>query len=89
MRRACGKAGCHCADGEKHVSLYLAIRTGDQRKLIYIPQEMEERVREWVQTSQEIEQLLELISQSCLEQILREKRGNDDTQGKATRPRKV
>jgi hypothetical protein len=26
MRRVCGKAGCRCAQGEKHVSLYLAAR---------------------------------------------------------------
>ena len=89
MRRVCGKEGCHCVDGEKHVSLYLAIRAENKRKLIYIPQEMEEKVREWVQTSQEIEQLLELISQSCLQQILQEKRGNDTGRKKAARPRKV
>src|SRR5687767_1099400 len=60
MRRSCGKPGCHCVEGEKHLSLYLAMRVGKQRKMIYIPSELEERVREWVQSSQEIDQLLEL-----------------------------
>lgn len=73
MRRACGKAGCHCVDGEKHVSLYLAIRAGKRRKMIYIPQRLEQRVREWVESSQEIDRLLELVSQSCLEQLLQAK----------------
>src|SRR6185436_6791453 len=73
MRRICGKPGCHCAEGEKHISLYLAIRVGKQRKMIYIPSELEERVREWVQSSQEIDRLLELVSQSCLEQLLQKK----------------
>jgi hypothetical protein len=88
MRRACGKAGCHCAEGEKHVSLYLAIRVGKQRKMIYVPRELEERVREWVQSSQEVDRLLELVSQSCLEQLLRTKRGVESQQRKGTRPRK-
>ena len=88
MRRTCGKPGCHCAQGEKHVSLYLAIRVGKQRKLIYVPQELEERVREWVQSSQEIDRLLELVSQSCLEQLLRTKQAGESPKRKGTRPRK-
>ena len=73
MRRTCGKPGCHCTQGEKHVSLYLAIRVGKRRKMIYIPGELEQPVREWVQSSQEIDRLLELVSQSCLEQLLQKK----------------
>lgn len=73
MRRTCGKPGCRCAEGHKHASLYLAIRVGKRRKMIYIPSELEQPVREWVQSSQEIDRLLELVSQSCLEQLLRKK----------------
>jgi hypothetical protein len=88
MRRVCGKEGCHCARGEKHVSLYLAIRAGKQRKLVYVPREMEDRVREWVQSSQEIDHLLELISQSCLAQLLESKGGGKAAPGEGSRPRK-
>ena len=87
MRRRCGKPGCHCIDGEKHASLYLAIRRGKQRKMIYIPSELEQQVREWVQSSQEIDRLLELVSQSCLEQLLQTKEGLP-VQRKSKRPRK-
>jgi hypothetical protein len=87
MRRRCGKPGCHCVDGEKHSSLYLAIRRGKQRKMIYVPSELEQQVREWVQSSQEIDRLLELVSQSCLEQLLQTKKGLPD-QRKSKRPRK-
>lgn len=88
MRRSCGKPGCHCAEGEKHVSLYLAMRVGKQRKLMYIPHELEERVREWVQSSQEVDRLLELISQSCLEQLLQSKQDLENAQRIGSRPRK-
>jgi hypothetical protein len=87
MCRRCGKPGCHCIDGEKHASLYLAIRRGKQRKMIYIPSELEQQVREWVQSSQEIDRLLELVSQSCLEQLLQTKEGLP-VQRKSKRPRK-
>lgn len=87
MRRVCGKPGCHCAQGEKHLSLYLAVRVGKQRKMIYIPRELEERVREWVQSSQEVDQLLELLSQSCLEQLLQKKQ-ELPAERKTGRPRK-
>ena len=87
MHRICGKPGCHCAEGEKHISLYLAIRVGKQRKMIYIPSELEERVREWVQSSQEIDRLLELVSQSCLAQLLQKKQ-ELPAERKRGRPRK-
>jgi uncharacterized protein DUF6788 len=73
MARVCGKPGCHCVQGEKHVSLYLAIRVGRKRKMIYLPSRLEERARAWVASSQEIDRLLELVSQSCLEALLRDK----------------
>jgi len=87
MHRTCGKPGCHCARGEKHVSLYLAIRVGARRKMIYVPPDLEPRVRDWVQSSQEIDRLLEIVSQSCLEQLLRDKQAPRARRGK-TRPRK-
>jgi hypothetical protein len=87
MSRVCGKSGCRCADGHKHVSLYLAIRVGKRRKMIYVPSELEQRVREWVQSSQEIDRLLELVSRSCLEELL-EKKQELPNQRKETRPRK-
>jgi hypothetical protein len=73
MARTCGKAGCHCQQGEKHVSLYLAIRRGRQRTMIYIPSALEETVRQWVQTGREVDDLLDFISQQSLEQLLQQK----------------
>ena len=55
--------------------------------MIYVPSELEQQVREWVQSSQEIDRLLELVSQSCLEQLLQMKEGLP-VQRKGKRPRK-
>lgn len=73
MRRTCGKQGCHCQQGEKHASWYLAIRKGKQRTMIYIPPALEETVRQWVENGRQVEELLDFISQQCLEQLLAQK----------------
>jgi hypothetical protein len=74
MQRTCGKIGCRCQQGQKHPALCLAIRLGGQRKMIYVPHSLEETVRRWVQTGQEVDGLLEAISQECLETLLAKKK---------------
>jgi len=73
MARTCGKDGCHCRQGEKHVSLYLAVRLGGRRRMIYVPPAMEAAVRGWVANAQEVDRLLDFISQQCLADFLQQK----------------
>lgn len=73
MARTCGKAGCHCQQGEKHVSLYLAVRLNNRRRMIYVPPAMENTVRGWVENAQEVDHLLDFISQQCLSDFLHQK----------------
>lgn len=73
MARTCGKAGCHCEQGEKHVSLYLAVRLNNRRRMVYVPPAMENTVRGWVENAQEVDRLLDFISQQCLTHFLHEK----------------
>ena len=73
MARTCGKAGCHCQQGEKHISLYLAVRLNKRRKMVYVPSAMEESVRGWVKNAQEVDRLLDFISQQCLAGFLERK----------------
>jgi len=76
MARTCGKAGCHCQQGEKHTSLYLAVRLNGRRRMIYVPATMESTVRGWVENAREVDRLLEFISQQCLKEFLEEKDEN-------------
>jgi hypothetical protein len=73
MARHCGKAGCHCQQGEKHVSLYLSVRLNNRRRMIYVPPAMENAVRGWVENAQEVDHLLDFISQQCLTEFLHQK----------------
>jgi len=73
MARVCGKPSCKCTRGHKHVSLYLSTRVGTQRKMIYIPPQMEADVRSWVEPYRELEALIDELSQARMERLLRDK----------------
>lgn len=75
MARTCGKAGCHCAQGEKHVSLYLSTKVEGQRRMFYIPPSMEEQVRRCVSAYQQMEALTTVVSEACVNRVLESKRG--------------
>ena len=73
VQRVCGKEGCKCTRGELHRGLYLAMRVGENRKMVHVPQVLEATARRWVATYQEAWRLMEQVSQSCLERFLRGK----------------
>jgi hypothetical protein len=84
LQRVCGKKGCKCNQGQLHPGLCLALRVGEKRKMIYVPQALEATARRWVSTYQEAWQLMEKISQACLERFLRGKE-----RARATREEKI
>jgi hypothetical protein len=61
--RSCGKATCKCATGEKHSSLYLVSRQDGQMRQLFVPKNMEGKVRQWVEQYQRAQELLEKISE--------------------------
>ena len=67
MARTCGNPRCKCAQGKKHVSLYLSVRTGNKRKMIYIPPKWEKTIRSRVETYQQMKQLTDEISKTSLD----------------------
>jgi len=73
MARACGKKGCKCAQGDKHVSLYLAARIGAARKMLYVPPDLEEAARRLVENSQTVAGLLDEMSQAQLARFIQSK----------------
>jgi hypothetical protein len=73
MARVCGKKECKCARGEKHVSLYLAARIGEKRKMIYVPPELEEHARALVDNIRKVDALIEQMSRASLEALAKSK----------------
>jgi len=88
MHRTCGKSGCRCQQGEKHPALYLSIKSGGRRSLVYIPAELEQKVRDWVHNATELSDLLDLISEHCYQRLLREKQQSIDRKRTANRKAK-
>ena len=74
MSRTCGKAGCRCARGEKHVSLYLSGKMEGRRRMVYIPPELEEEARRCVAAWREADALTQEVSAACLNRVLERKR---------------
>jgi len=74
MARQCGNAKCRCAtQGRKHVSLYLSIRDGNRRKMIFIPKKWEKTVTQWVETYRRLHALMADISAHSLRRFMEDK----------------
>jgi hypothetical protein len=67
--RTCGKPNCRCAKGEKHVSLYLVVSEDGRYRQTFIPKDLEEVVRLWVENHQKARALLEEISRMHYERV--------------------
>ena len=62
-RRQCGKPNCRCARGELHVSLYVVQSHGGKPRQVFVPKAWEERIRAAVEDYQQLQRLLEEISE--------------------------
>ncbi len=67
--RTCGKPSCRCARGEKHVSLYLVVGEGGKYRQVFVPKQLQDVVRLWVENHQKARDLLEEISRVHYERI--------------------
>ncbi len=65
----CGKESCHCKSGEPHLSLYLSQSNGGKPQQLYIPEEHEQSVRQAIKHYQELQQLVEELSQQQWRQL--------------------
>lgn len=76
MVHTCGKPGCRCASGEKHVSPYLATRRKGKRIMVSIPRDQEVMVRQWVADYKELMKFVDALStQTVNDFIAKKKRG--------------
>jgi hypothetical protein len=69
----CGKSGCKCAQGEPHLSLYLVQSQRGKPRQLYVPKELEERVRQAVENYQKLQALVEELSELEWNRLKKEK----------------
>jgi hypothetical protein len=61
-KRLCGKPGCRCASGDRHVSLALQVTKDGKSQQVHVPKDLEEEVTRWVAQYQEARAHLETLS---------------------------
>jgi hypothetical protein len=69
----CGKPNCKCAEGEPHLSLYLVQSRKGKPRQFYVPKELEERVRQAVDSYQKLQELVEELSEIEWSRLEKEK----------------
>ena len=67
--RTCGKPNCRCARGQKHVSLYLVVSEEGKYRQVFVPKDLEQVVRLWVENHQKARDLFEEISRMHHERV--------------------
>jgi len=71
MGRTCGTKGCRCKRGsaQRHRALYVAVNVEGKRRMLYVPQKWEDRVREWVDRYGQVRSVLEHLSLACIRRL--------------------
>ena len=59
----CGKPNCHCAKGELHQSVYLVQSHAGKLRQLCVPKAWQDRVRQAVSDYQEMQRLVEEVSE--------------------------
>jgi len=72
--RPCGKPNCHCARGELHASLYLVQSRQGKLRQLSIPKQWEDRVHQAVSNYQQMQRLIEEISELEWKRLQEDKR---------------
>ena len=69
IEKTCGRLGCHCQRGEKHVGDYLTFKVAGKTKTVYVPRAMVAEVRSWIQEHRRLRKLSDEISQLAIAQV--------------------
>jgi hypothetical protein len=68
-KRTCGKPGCKCTRGKKHVSLYLVVSERGKYLQLFVPKHLESLVRSWVENYRHAQEILERVCCIYLKKI--------------------
>jgi hypothetical protein len=67
IAKHCGRPGCHCRHGgPKHVGHYLTSKVQGKTRTVYVPLDLLDEVRTWVEEHKRLKNLLQEISQLTL-----------------------
>ena len=61
--RRCGRYGCKCNRGEKHIRTQITFKQGGRTRSIYVPADLVGDVRQWIAEARRLQGLLKECSQ--------------------------
>jgi hypothetical protein len=62
IAKQCGRAGCHCQSGQKHVGSYLTFKEHGKTRTVYVPMELRKEVGRWLAEHRRLKQLMKELS---------------------------
>jgi len=69
IARRCGRPGCHCAQGELHVGHYLTRSVAGKTQTTYVPVELVDEVRAWVDEYRRLRQVIQESTELALARV--------------------
>ena len=63
IEKRCGRPGCHCETGERHVGHYVTRPVKGRTKTVYVPLDLVEEVRSWIEEHKRLKVLVREITQ--------------------------
>ena len=61
--KQCGRPGCRCLKGQRHVQHQLTFKVGRKTHTVYVPVDLVKEVRGWIEEHRRLRQLTQEISQ--------------------------
>ena len=66
ITKYCGRRSCRCYRGDKHVAYHLSYKVRQKTHSVYVPVDLLEEVRSWIDEHRRLKRLLQEISQLTL-----------------------
>lgn len=63
IAKHCGRKGCRCQRGHKHVGNYLTFKKAGKTRTVYVPMDLLEEVRQWIAEGRRLKGLMRESSQ--------------------------
>ena len=77
IRTKCGNPNCRCASGKKHISYLLTRRENGKTKTTYVPVELVDDVKKWVEEYQRLKKSVKeitVIGEEIVKRYVKEKK---------------
>jgi len=82
QRVRCGRPGCRCARGDKHVKTAITQTVAGKTRTVYVPLDLVEEVRAWAAEHKRVKQLLKEISELTVARVRTHAKHRDRRQGR-------